>query len=140
MFRYLRSRIAAASGQEGVHLLAILCSEGDRSRLRLASSQRLNWKLETTGSWDQAIPLFASGRYAVIVCDRDLPDRNWRQTVRDLAKLSPCVLLASAGIDASLWQEVVQCGGHDVIAKPLEERGVLKTIDQALRYTSAVKR
>ena len=72
----------------------------------------------------------------MIVCDRDLPGRDWRQTLQYLAKLSPCILLASTGIDGALWQEVVQCGGHDVLAKPLEEQRVLKTIDQALRYTA----
>ena len=137
MFRYFRSQIAGASKQDAVRLLAILCSEADRSLLKLASTQRVNWEPVAAGSWDEAVPLLASGRFAVIVCDRDLPGRDWRQTVRDLAKLSPCILLASAGIDGSLWQEVVQCGGHDVLAKPLEERIVLKTIDQALRYTAA---
>lgn len=137
MFRYFRSQIAGASKQDAVRLLAILCSEADRSLLKLASTQRVNWEPVAAGSWDEAVPLLASGRFAVIVCDRDLPGRDWRQTVRDLAKLSPCILLASAGIDGSLWQEVVQCGGHDVLGKPLEERIVLKTIDQALRYTAA---
>ena len=137
MFRYFRSQIAAASKPDGVRVLAILGSEADRSLFNLASSQRVNWEPVAAGSWDEATPLLASARFAVIVCDRDLPGRDWRQTVRDLAKLSPCILLASAGIDGSLWQEVVQCGGHDVLGKPLEERIVLKTIDQALRYTAA---
>ena len=137
MFRYFRSQIAAASKPDGVRVLAILGSEADRSLFNLASSQRVNWEPVAAGSWDEATPLLASARFAVIVCDRDLPGRDWRQTVRDLAKLSPCILLASTRIDGFLWQEVVQFGGHDVLAKPLEERSVLRGIDQALRYTAA---
>ena len=137
LFRYFRSRIAAVSQPDVVRILAILSSEADRSLFKLASSQRVNWQPVAIGSWDEALPLLGSDRFAVIVCDRDLPGRDWRQTVRDLAKLSPCILLASTRIDGFLWQEVVQCGGHDVFAKPLEERSVLRAIDQALRHSAA---
>lgn len=137
LFRYFRSRIAAVSKPDVVHLLAILSSESDRSLFQLAASQRINWETTVVGSWDEAASLLEIERFAVIVYDRDLPDRDWRQTVRNLAKLSPCILLASTRIDGFLWQEVVQCGGHDVFTKPLEERSVFRTIDQALRYTAA---
>ncbi len=137
MFEYIKSRIAAASKPDAVRLLAILHSEADRSLFKLASSQRVNWEAVATGSWDEAAPLLNSRRFAVVVCDRDLPCQDWKQAVRDLAKLSPCILLASTRIDGFLWQEVVQCGGHDVLAKPLEEQSVLRTIDQALRYRAA---
>ena len=135
MFKYFKS-----SKQDAFRLLVILCSDADVSLFQRAAVQRTNWNLATAQNWDEAAPLLASSQFAVIVYDRDLPNRDWRQTVRDLTSFSPCILLASKGVDSSLWQEVVQCGGHDVLAKPLEEQGVLKTIDQALRYTSAVKR
>ena len=135
MFKYFKS-----SKQDAVRLLVILCSDADVLLFKRAAAQRTNWNLAAAHNWDEAAPLLASGQFAVIVYDRDLPNRDWRQTVRNLTSFSPCVLLASKGIDASLWQEVVQCGGHDVLAKPVEERGVLKTIDQALRYTMAVKK
>ena len=112
-------------------ILAILCSDADRATLKRAVPEAA-----VTESWDEAAPLLGSTRFAAVVCDRDLPGRDWRETVRELAKLSPCILLASPILNGSLWQEVVQCGGYDVLAKPLEERHVLKTIEQALRYTA----
>ncbi|MEO8128095.1 MAG: hypothetical protein ABJF23_01970 [Bryobacteraceae bacterium] len=136
MFEFFKSRIAAAARGDSIPVLGILSSEADRSMLKLAASQRIDWEPVVVGSWDAAAALLEKTRFCVIVCDRDLEGRDWRVNVRELAQLSPCILLASSGFDGALWQEVVQYGGHDVLAKPLEERRVLKTIDQALRYTA----
>jgi CheY-like chemotaxis protein len=93
-------------------------------------------ELIATASWDEAVGLLAGGRFAVILCDRDLPVGDWRETIRELAQRSPCVLLVSSVVDDALWQEVVECGGYDIVRKPLEGEGVFRSIDEALRYAA----
>ena len=63
----------------------------------------------------------------MILCDRDLPGRGWRETVEDLAS-SPhraCIILVSEVVDTYLWNEVVRTGGYDVLSKPLREDEVV---------------
>jgi DNA-binding NarL/FixJ family response regulator len=131
VFNYFR-----AAKPENSRVLAILSSESDRAALRRRAALRGDVDLIATASWDEAVGLMAEGRFTVILCDRDLPVRDWRESIRELAQRSPCVLLVSSVIDDSLWQEVVECGGYDIVRKPLEGEGVFRGIDEALRYAA----
>lgn len=72
----------------------------------------------------------------IILWDRDLPCGDWREVVHQLAALShrPCVLLLSRVVDDYLWNEVVRCGGYDVLSKPLREVEVARAIRLAWSY------
>jgi len=72
----------------------------------------------------------------VILYDRDWPDAEWRSTVQALASSThgSCVILASRVADDYLWQELIRCGGHDLIAKPFRADDVARSLKLALSY------
>lgn len=72
----------------------------------------------------------------IILWDRDLPCGDWRDSVHQLSALPhrPCVLLLSRVIDDYLWNEVVRCGGYDVLSKPLREVEVARAVRLAWSY------
>ncbi|HEY7337212.1 MAG TPA: hypothetical protein VH639_20140 [Bryobacteraceae bacterium] len=75
-------------------------------------------------------------RAPVALFDRDWPGIEWRAEVQRLSssRERPCVILMSSVIDDYLWEEVVRCGGYDVVAKPLEPEHLARVIGLALSY------
>jgi len=55
----------------------------------------------------------------IIILDADLADGNWKDALMSLraSANNQCVILASRVFDPYLWDEVVRCGGFDVIAR-----------------------
>jgi hypothetical protein len=75
-------------------------------------------------------------RSPVVLYDRDWPNAEWRTTVHTFASSPqrPCVILASRVADEYLWQELIRCGGHDLLAKPLRAEEVNRAVRLALSY------
>lgn len=72
----------------------------------------------------------------VILYDRDWPHAEWRTAVQALAS-SPhrsCVILASRVADDYLWEELIRCGGYDLLAKPFRADNVARALKLALSY------
>src|ERR1035437_6678548 len=61
----------------------------------------------------------------IVLCDRDHSD-CWRRLIRTLmkARRDVCVILLSSETDPSDYDEVVRCGGFDILTRPPEEAGV----------------
>ena len=71
----------------------------------------------------------------VIVSERDLPPYDWRllfEQTRDLTH-RPSIVVASSLADEYLWSEVLNLGGHDVLAKPFREAEVVHVLSHAWR-------
>jgi DNA-binding NtrC family response regulator len=72
----------------------------------------------------------------LILYDRDWLDAEWRTTVQTFAS-SPhrsCVILASRVADDYLWQELIRCGGYDLLGKPFRADDVARALKLALSY------
>lgn len=69
----------------------------------------------------------------VIVCERRLPDGDWRNVLGLALDLphSPAVIVTCRQADERLWAEVLNLGGYDVLAKPFEEREVGRSLELA---------
>lgn len=66
----------------------------------------------------------------VVVCERELPDGDWRD-VLGLALDLPhpaAVIVTARHADEHLWAEVLNLGGYDVLAKPFDEREVGRSL------------
>lgn len=116
-------------------ILAVMTSEADRLCLRHAA-ERLAFESAFASSVQESVPLLSTTRFAVIVCDRNLPGLDWQHTLQILSSLSPesCLILVSPVNDEYLWQEVVQRGGYDVLTTPLRDEQVVHTLSQACWY------
>ena len=75
----------------------------------------------------------------VVLVDRNFQGPNWRSTVSSL--LNPaanrCLILLSDVSDSYLWNELVQQGGFDVLARPFERAEVLRTLAFAQKHCEA---
>ena len=71
----------------------------------------------------------------VIICERDLPDGEWKDVMDGLKLLArpPSVIVISRHADEDLWVAVLTLGGYDVLPKPLEEEETQRAVDSAWR-------
>ena len=71
--------------------------------------------------------------FSVVICDRDLPDGDWRALLERLGTVenSPRLIVCSRLADYRLWAEVLNLGGYDVLITPFDREEVLRVICQA---------
>jgi DNA-binding NtrC family response regulator len=113
-------------------LLIAGLEDEDRQTLTRAAN-RFGCYLVGAGTIREAIRLVQGCVVPVIVCSRDLPDGDWREFL-DLAAawISPAkVIVVSRLADNRLWSEVLNLGGYDLLASPLDEREVSYVLDSA---------
>lgn len=74
----------------------------------------------------------------IVICDSDT---RGAESWRDLLAITGCqtfaLIVVSRNANAELWAEVLNLGGHDVLARPFLRREVEWTISSALRRASA---
>ena len=135
---------ASATGRSTMPPLAVIglvTSDEDRQLLARICS-RNSWHLLFADTREEARTALDKSKAPVILCDRDLPGKGWRETVEDLAS-SPqraCVILVSGVVDTYLWDEVVRTGGYDVLSKPLREDEVVRAVRLAWSYWNSATR
>lgn len=71
----------------------------------------------------------------IVICDRD-PSDAWRSTIRSLTKTrrDVCVIVLSSESNERLSDEVVRCGGFDMLTRPFERQQVLPMLLFAYTY------
>jgi len=81
-------------------------------------------------TWREAHAFLQRSRVRVVVCERDLPDGNWRDVLESATRLShpPAVIVASRLADERLWLDVLVAGGYDVLPRPLDAAEAGRTI------------
>jgi len=115
-----------------VAVLAVSPSEEDHIDLR-GIFNHTRWRIHGVHAFREARDFLSSEHPAVVVCERELPDGTWR----DLYELActmpepPKVIVTSEHADDSLWAEVLNIGGYDVLAKPFERAEVTRIISLA---------
>ena len=92
------------------------------------------WSLGDAETWLEASRLMRSSRYEVVLADNDMPG-GWRQIFADFGQLSeaPLLIVTSRLADDLLWAEVLNEGGHDVLATPFDHEEVVRVISAASR-------
>jgi DNA-binding response OmpR family regulator len=95
-----------------------------------------NWNLIEAHSIAEAVRAVDQRRVVLVITERDLPDGGWRRLMEALkSKLaSPAPLIVTARLaDEYLWAEVLNEGGYDVLAQPLDPEEVVRVISAATR-------
>jgi FixJ family two-component response regulator len=124
----IHKRPQATKPDSPVAVLAILTSQTDRKELEVIF-ENTGWQIIFADTIDeptvQATP--------IVLYDRDLPGTDWRQAIQQLARTEHPrkVILASFVADDYLWQEVIHCGGYDILPKPFREDEVRHIIQFA---------
>lgn len=112
-----------------VQALAVMKEGPDRAELE-AVFQDAGWRLDFAASLGAAITSMERNPLPILLYDRELSGTDWRTAVSDLSRLSPrpCVVLLTRSADHNLWEEVVRCGGFDLLRVPVDRMVVLRTI------------
>ncbi|MEK7408052.1 MAG: hypothetical protein AAB225_23520 [Acidobacteriota bacterium] len=109
--------------------------EEDRIRLDQVFAGS-GWKARGVRTCREALTLLRKNAAPVVICERDLPDGNWKDIWDALTLLTdpPALIVTSRLADEYLWAEVLNLGGWDVLAKPLDEKEVVRAVDSARRH------
>jgi DNA-binding NtrC family response regulator len=88
------------------------------------------WKLTVADTSASAIASQEKEPLPIILYERELTERGWRQAVSLFSRLSPrpCVVLLSRSSDKNLWDELVRCGGFDLLRTPVDRDAVVRTV------------
>ena len=94
------------------------------------------WNLHIARNRNEARAFLDQTPVDVVLSDRDLPEGGWRELLSDLqARVDPPELVVKARLaDDSLWAEVLNMGGYDVLAEPLDNEEVRRVMSAAARH------
>jgi DNA-binding NtrC family response regulator len=72
------------------------------------------------------------GRISIVLCEHDLSPGSWKELLNSADGLpAPPVIVTSRLADERMWAEVLNLGGYDVLARPLNSEEVLRTVTSA---------
>ena len=118
-------------------LSALLVGEfkGDR-RLVQEVFRRLGWKLFEAHDRRKAMECLDHNPVQVVIAESNVPNWNWKRVLNDLRDLAkpPQLVVASPQADEVLWSEVLNIGGYDVMAQPLNSHELERVIASAHRH------
>ena len=132
---------ATFPANDKITLLAISPDEADcRSLKRILEKSR--WTIQGASSFREATRLMNESDPNLILCEKDLPDGNWKDVFRQAGVLRtpPPVVVVSRQADERLWAEVLNLGGYDLLLKPFDGSEVTRVIGMASRCRNSVHR
>jgi hypothetical protein len=128
-------RRAEGSSTFPITVIGLILSDEDR-RLIAGVGVRNQWNVVFADTCEGARTALDQLKVPVILCDRDLLGKEWREMVQVLAS-SPrraCIILISKVVDEYLWHEMVRRGGYEVLSKPLREADIVRAVGLAWSY------
>jgi DNA-binding response OmpR family regulator len=129
MAKMLPKNIPETDTEKRIAVLAVSPREEDHHALRTACAHT-TWNLLTTRTIAEALDLLQHKCVPVILCERDLPDGNWTDLRESLASLdrAPSLVVTARNADDYLWAEVLNLGGHDVLARLFNLRELVHVV------------
>ena len=93
------------------------------------------WTVLSATTLDEALELAGRHEVTVVIAERRLGDGCWKAMWEKLTGTGtpPMLVVTSRDADNHLWGEVLNLGGYDVLAKPLDEEEVERVVSGAQR-------
>jgi DNA-binding NtrC family response regulator len=125
----LRSMLDRAFADSAPRALAVMGEGASRDSLQ-GVFRDAGWKLEVADNSASALARQRKEPLPIILYERELTESGWRHAVSLFSRLSPrpCVLLLSRSSDKNLWEELVRCGGFDLLRTPIDRDAVIRTV------------
>jgi DNA-binding response OmpR family regulator len=135
MFTSRQKLPTATQTPENISILVVSPHPEDVTCLRHILHHR-DWHIALSTSLEEATRHVATQTPSVIICERDLPDGNWKDLLQQAEKMAhaPLLLVVSKHADENLWAEVLNLGGYDVLLKPFDRAEVVRVVGMAWRY------
>jgi DNA-binding response OmpR family regulator len=118
-------------------LSALLVGEYKGDRLLVHQVfHKLGWRLFEARDRRKAMECLDQNPVHVVIAESDVPNWNWKRVLHDLRRRAkpPQLVVTSRQADESLWSEVLNVGGYDVMAQPLDSNEVERVIASAHRH------
>ena len=139
VFRRWFGSVAPVSGGR-VQTPVLLASERDDDYQNLqALLHNTKWSVERAISWSDVSSFCNRVVNQVVLLDRHFQGSDWRRSLSSLPNpaANRCLILLSDVSDPYLWNELVQHGGFDVLARPFESSALFRTLVFAQRHCEA---
>jgi DNA-binding NtrC family response regulator len=135
----LRDALAGTGASHAPTLLIVGPVEDDGGRD--SALDQFPWRTHRVRNCLEFLLHLCRSHPRVVVCERDLPDGDWRDVLEVTASLlsPPPVIVTSRLADDYLWAEVLNLGGYDVLAKPLDKQEVNRTLNLAWGHWASQK-
>ena len=84
----------------------------------------------------QAAAILRAQPSVVLICEAVLADGTWKELLDHTLALDPPppLMVTATHADDQLWMEVLNCGGYNVLAQPLNERELFDSVSLAWRH------
>jgi len=93
-----------------------------------------NFTVVRTPTCLEALVELAANPDSVVICDGALPDGSWKDLLQHAGPRSSTRLIVTERLaDNSLWAEVLNLGGYDVLAQPFDCEEVTRVVGSAVR-------
>jgi DNA-binding NtrC family response regulator len=95
----------------------------------------LGWQVEEAICCMDAFSYLREREFAVVVCESELIDGDWRDVLEQVArtKAQLSLIVTSRFADEYLWADVLNRGGWEVLSTPFEQEELLRVFDTAAR-------
>jgi DNA-binding response OmpR family regulator len=116
---------------------ALLVGEYENDRLLVHDVfGRLGWRLFEAPKRRQALQCLHQHPVQVVIAESSIPQWHWKRVLRDLRTLThpPQLIVTSRNADESLWAEVLNFGGYDLLARPFEADEIERVVAAAFRH------
>lgn len=126
--------LAQSTNAASIRLLAVTPHPEDHASLeRMLGRKRFT--IFRAPCFSEALRTLAHDKPQVVVCERDLPDGDWKDLFREMGRLRnpPPFIVTSSHADEALWAEVLNFGGYDVLVKPFDSEEVDRVMHSARR-------
>jgi len=100
------------------------------------------WTIHWSSTHCEAIRLLHDRRVPVVLCERELPDGEWRRLADNAQCLPqpPRIIVTARHADERLWIEALNVGAHDVLRKPFDRGEVNRVVRHARQFWNAARK
>lgn len=118
--------------QKVVNVLLISPFDEDHQHLR-DILKHSNWQQHAARTQREAFDLLQETVTPVVICESELPDGTWQDVLSQFGRMRcpPMLVVTSRLADDRLWSEVLNLGGYNVLAKPLNMKEVFHVVGLA---------
>jgi len=119
------------------YVSALFVSAEPQNRLLIRNVFRdAGWRLFEARDRKGALDCLKRQPLQVVIASAHLPKWPWKTALEDLQRMAcpPQLVVTSRLADDSLWAEVLNCGGYDLLAEPFDRSEVERVIASARRH------
>jgi DNA-binding response OmpR family regulator len=91
------------------------------------------FQISTARTCQEAVVYLSQDQFGIVLCERNLPDGTWVDLLDQTLNWGegPLLIVTSRLADESLWVEVLNLGGFDLLAKPFRQNEVRHVVTSA---------